>query len=371
MINDKEKLKLKCWVNKFFNENSLDSKTFDIDSEIDSKLNYFENKEIIRGKLKQLFNVYPSAKLKRKEAEIMPIQQAEIYTVEMKKQNDEQLKLEFEKVIKEIKETKTTDFLDEIYKIPKSFTKMVIKGNINGLLVYGDAGLGKSFNIQKAIIEEGVSPNIISGHITPLKLFECLYNHRQKGNHIIFDDVNLFNNITNLNMFKACLENPREVHYHSSTNKLNIPSSFKFEGSIILLVNRKPENEDMKAVESRILTFELNLDYETKIKLMYEISKIKNYPIEIVDFIKANTSPATKDFNLRKLEMIKSMYNFDKDIWKLLAIDYLTKDIDLELIITLLKKNSSIKSAQKEYTEITGNHRATFYRHKQKLRLAT
>lgn len=367
MINDLHKKQLQKWVNTFFLQNNLDPKTFDIDSEIDRSLTYEENKSLLREKLRKLFNVYSNVSvMKRKEAEIMPVEQVEIYTAEIKKKNEDQARLEFEEIIKDIKETKTTDILDEIYKIPKQYAKMVIKGYAKGLLVYGDAGLGKSFNIQKAIAEEGITPNVISGHITPLKLFEYLYNHRK--DHIIFDDVNLLSNITNLNMFKACLEEPRNVSYHSSTNKLNIPSTFKFEGSVILLVNSKPEsNEDLKAVESRILTYELDFNYETKIKLMYEIAKIRNYPIEIVDFIKDNTSPATKDFNLRKLNAIVDMYRFDKDNWKSMVIDFLIKDFDTELIITLLKKNPSIKAAQREYTEITGSHRATFYRHKAKI----
>jgi len=367
MITETEKTKLKKWCNTFFNQNSLDSKVFDIDSEIDSKLTYEENKSILRDKLRKLFNVYSNVEvMTKKESEIMDIKQVEINISEIRKQNEEQLKLEFEKIIKEIRETKTTDFLDYIYRIPKQYAKMVINGNAKGLLLYGDAGLGKSFNIQKAIAEEGLNPNVISGHITPLKLFEYLYNHRK--DNIIFDDVNLLSNITNLNMFKACLEEPRNVSYHSTTNKLNIPNTFKFEGSVILLVNSRPEqNEDLKAVESRILTYELKMNYDTKIKLMYEIAKIKNIPIEIVDFIKDNTTPATKDFNLRKLESIKGMYKFDKDNWKELALNYLSNDENLTIMITLLKKGIQDKDSLKEFRELTGLSRATYYRIKRSL----
>ena len=110
---------------------------------------------------------------------------------------------EFEKTLKEIKDSPTTDKLEEIFNTIKNFTKMVVKGHKKGFLLYGNAGIGKTYNIIKAIKEENQKLNIFSGHITSLELYHYLYEHRKEN--VILDDINILENEQNLNLLKAVL----------------------------------------------------------------------------------------------------------------------------------------------------------------------
>lgn len=370
VLTENDKKKLRNWCKKLFDDNKIGFDLFDFDNEIDNKVSLEENKTLLRGKIKLFFNEYSTeniANLKKSEAEGVGVarEQVEIMIQEVKQKQEQQIKLEFEKVLEKIENDKTTSILEEIYYVPKQFAKMVAMGNSKGFLLYGQAGTGKSYCVMRAFREVDKPFVLMSGHITTLELYKFLYEH--KNDNIIFDDVNLLENINNLNMLKACLnDNSRIVSYHSSSNKLKIPSSFLFEGTIILLINSKQgQNEDLKAVESRILNYEMKMDYNTIIKVMFEITK-KDYKtltfeerLSIVKWIKSNTSQATKDFSLRKLFQVFEIYLYNREEWEKLARKVLIADEQVEFIVQGMR--------QKEWCEKTGKHRATYYRLKNQI----
>jgi len=309
--------------------------------------------------------------MSKDEAESVGVsnEQVEVFVQEINAKQEQQIRLEFEKVLEKIENDKTTSILEEIYYVPKQFAKMVAKGNAKGFLLYGQAGTGKSYCIMRAFREVDIPFRLVSGHITTLELYKFLYEHRKE--HLVFDDVNLLENINNLNMLKACLnDNSRIVSYHSSSNKLKIPSSFMFEGSITLLVNSKQgQNEDLKAVESRVLTYEMKMDYKTIVKVMFEIAK-KEYKtlsleerLNIARWIREHTSPATQDFNLRKLFQIYEIYLYSKDEWEKLAKKVIITDEQIELIVQGIK--------QQDWCARTGLSRRTYYNYKAKIENAS
>jgi len=191
----------------------------------------------------------------------------------MEKQKQQELLLviekevqdELKKTIETIKEDKTTETIEKIYTIPKDYAKMVGKGNARGFLLYGKAGIGKTYLVKRAFIEIGQEFVCLSGHITSLKLHEFLYENRKK--HIILDDVNILENEKNLNLLKSALANDNNVvEYETTSRLLNVPSKFVFEGTITILLNSIPKGcESLIAVESRVLHHELILSYEQKI----------------------------------------------------------------------------------------------------------
>ena len=81
-MNEKEKEVLRKWALKFFENNQIGFDIFDFNSEIDLKLSLAENKTLLRQKIGSFLNMY-NGKLKRKEAEIIPKEQYEIYTTEL------------------------------------------------------------------------------------------------------------------------------------------------------------------------------------------------------------------------------------------------------------------------------------------------
>ncbi len=256
--------------------------------------------------------------------------------------------------------------IEETYFVIKQFAKIVANRNAKGLIVYGECGTGKSHSVIRAFREAGKEFVYLSGHITPLKLYEFLFYNQNKN--IILDDINILDNEINLNMLKSCLnDNSRVVHYYTSSTKLKVPSKFIFNGTITLLLNKKPsDNENLRAVESRVLVYELKLSYKDKIKIMFELAKqdykdlTKEERLKIVEWIKDNTSRATKNLNLRVLFQIFEIYRFDKKNWEKLAKKIIVKDEELELIIQGLN--------WKEWCEITGKSRRTYFRYKENIK---
>jgi len=360
MLTKKELINLRRYCEKLLGKDDYDR--FDFTSYIDNELSYKENKQILGDIIREHFKT--TEKKKKKEIDY-PKQQLQEMEERALRQEEEKAEIEFQKTLEIIEKNKTTNIIEEIYYIPKQFTKMVANGNANGFILFGEAGLGKSYSVMKAFRESKTPFVYLSGHITSLELYQFLYNHRKE--HIVLDDVNVLDNEINLNMLKSCLNShSRMVCYNTSSHKLKVPNKFIFEGTITLLLNEKPRNnENLRAVESRVLNYELKMDYRTKVKVMFELAKQEYKDLkeeerkEIVRWIEKNTSPATKNFNLRVLFQVYEMYRFNKNEWKKLAKKILITDEELELIIQGV-------SCQ-DWIERVGKSRATYFNYKKKL----
>jgi len=91
----------------------------------------------------------------------------------------------------------------------------------DGLIVSGPPGVGKSFGVEKILDEYeamhklagGKAPRteIVKGSMTPIGLFQTLYNNSQEGNILVFDDCDsiLFDEVC-LNMLKAVLDSGKK-----------------------------------------------------------------------------------------------------------------------------------------------------------------
>ena len=243
---------------------------------------------------------------------------------------------------------------------------MVLEKKSRGLLLYGEAGLGKSFNVKKALkennLKEGQDFNMVCGHITPMSFYKKLFYNKDKL--VILDDINILQSMINLNMLKATLSEGL-VEYSSSVLK-DVPNQFVFTGQIIILLNDKPKNnEHLKAVENRILTYHLEMDYQTKMSILYDIAKI-DYPEinlqerqDIAKWIKDNTNESTKNLSIRLLFMCFEFYKFDKVNWETLASSYIQNDEYMTLIVQ--------GCSEQNFKERTGLCRATYYNYKRQL----
>ena len=284
---------------------------------------------------------------------------------EMKKA-EEKAEKEFEKALKKISNNKSSDIIEKFYEIPKHYARMVALGHRRGLILYGNAGLGKSYNTKKAFEEVGVNFKYACGHITNLALYQFLYDNRKE--HIILDDVNILDNEINLNMLKSALNDYASVvSYNTTSGKMKVPSQFLFEGSITILLNKKPKNNaSLEAVESRILVHELKFNYNQKLMLMKQISLIDYEDMteedreKVFNWIKENTNASTNNFNLRDLFKLYDFYRYNKEEWKILAQSIFVKEYALDLIIQGL--------GVIDWCEQTGKSRKTYFNYKRKLK---
>jgi len=139
--------------------------------------------------------------------------------------------------------------ISERFEILEEMTKAAIRGDVRALIVSGPAGLGKSFTVEETL--HGWDPleedhTIIHGHLKAPSLYRLLYQHKEEGKVLVFDDADaiFFDDVT-LNLLKAACDSNkvRRISYMTEgtlideTDMTVMPKSFEFAGTIIFITN--------------------------------------------------------------------------------------------------------------------------------------
>lgn len=220
----------------------------------------------------------------------------------------------------------------ECFEQVVQYTKAVadIKSRDYALLISGDPGLGKSFEVEttlKEVLGEQSLPRIsgegydkipdrlqwIEGptKIPPKELYCFLW--AQNGRVIVFDDADDFlENPTSVNIMKKVLDSKqkRTVGYGSKPiilkraaangEDLLVPNSFDFYGRVIVITNKYFRDID-SAIKSRSLVCEVDLPPGECLK------RIQRLKPEIIKQV-PNASERTADEVLNHLHSISHLY---------------------------------------------------------------
>lgn len=347
----------------------VNPENIDFKAIMDPTLNYYENKRLLEEYILSLGG--------EKQLEIRK-DEAEHYDKKMRELEEEQTKEEENKAIEQIKKVSNPK-IDEFFYELGQYVQMVATGYCNALILKSSAGLGKSFQVTQGLARMGLklggNYEMLNTFSTPLEFYNFLYDHREKI--IVLDDVEgLLDNPKGLALLKSALwsvTGKRIVHYLSTSEKVRVPRRFEFRGRIIFCLNAIPNNTIMKSLVNRAIYCPISFTYNEVIKIMYEICKqdyeglTKEERFEVMDWIKENSSPATKDFNFRTLIKIFEIYRYNNQIWKKLAKRLLGEDKDLRRVWDLMRSGKKVKDQIKEYEETTGKGRRTYFRYKAKL----
>lgn len=261
-----------------------------------------------------------------------------------------------------------TPYLNKGFKELKILiTSLLKQKEINGLIIRGEAGIGKTYSVIDVLEKHKKSFNILNSYTTPLEFYHFLYKNKDNKVIVLDDVAGFFDNPINKGLVLSALwetkNNKRVVSYHSTTDKLKIPKTFNFKSKIIWCVNHLPK--ELSAIKSRCYYDELSFGYEEKINLFYEMATIKKIPFKIVNFIKENSDEETKEFNFRLVIKAWAVYKTDKEDWESIVLKWLGDSERMILLKQLLKDNP--KTAEKKFIKKTKLHKATFYRLKKKV----
>jgi hypothetical protein len=168
-----------------------------------------------------------------------------------------------------------------------------------GLIVSGNAGMGKTRFVQEAIKQTGKESQVqyIKGSsITAAALYCILYANRMPGNVLVLDDVDLIHKGKSevssiLDLFKGATEptkGSRMIGWHrASANQLmkenDVPMEFNFQGAIIWITNDTIEDiariakGHWNALSSRFTQVRAWLDDDRK--LLYTLHLVENEDI--------------------------------------------------------------------------------------------
>ena len=185
------------------------------------------------------------------------------------------------------------------------------KNQITGLIISGPAGVGKSYGVEKVLerlnFQHLVAQDnkekyeIITGGTSAIGLYKKLWENRQEGRVLVFDDCDsaLYDELM-INMLKAAMDTKKKrklcwMKESMVLEKEDIPPSFLFEGSIVFLTNLKFDRAPRKiaphleAIMSRVHYLDLCLDTRRE-----QLLRVK----QVVDagmLDKHNLSKKTKD----------------------------------------------------------------------------
>lgn len=201
----------------------------------------------------------------------------------------------------EVKNEQTLDdkvkFLEETMEDIYQISRKVAAGAFNSLFISGRAGTGKTYNVEKAMHDEGLEEGddwvLVSGAASPIMMFKKFYQYRNKT--LVFDDCDsVFRDENGRNMLKAALDTKaiRKISWmkKSSTvfdpkdfennpegefNALEaglVPNKFEFAGRVIFISNLEKDKADPDgAIRSRSILIDVTPDDATLMERMKKL----------------------------------------------------------------------------------------------------
>jgi len=243
------------------------------------------------------------------------------------------------------------DRIRERFDIIDTMTHAVAKGVVRGLIVSGPPGVGKSFGVEK-ILEEYEAINklsgetttnteIVKGAMTPIGLYQTLYDNSSNGSILVFDDCDsvLFDEVC-LNMLKAVLDSGKKriISWKSESNALRrdkIPDRFEFKGGCVFITNvsfahvrSKKIADHLQALMSRCHYIDLELDSVEdrflRIKQIVGDGMLDEYNFgpegdaEVIDFMLEKAS-LLREISLRQVLKIADLRKMAPGSWRNMA----------------------------------------------------
>jgi hypothetical protein len=214
--------------------------------------------------------------------------------------------------------------LDEIMEDIGDVVNAVALGNVNGLMLSGKAGTGKTHTVTATLEKAGCQYTMISGSTSTPGIVETLYDNN--NGVIVFDDCDsVFDEQESRNILKAALDTKkvRTISYMKKNPKFydpekifspeqleevetagRIPNRFEFTGRIIFISNLKKEKLDPDgAIRSRSLIIDVSPDDMTimeRMKRMLKFMEPMNMSIEekeeVFEYIKDSKNVSMRTF---------------------------------------------------------------------------
>lgn len=242
-------------------------------------------------------------------------------------------------------------FAEETMQDVYDISRAVAAGGFNSLFISGRAGTGKTFNVEKAMHDEGLEEGEdwikISGAVSTVIMYKQLFQYRDKV--LVFDDCDaVFNNEDGRNILKAALDTKRvrKISYMKKVGFLYdpkdfvnnpqgefnaqesglVPNQFEFSGRVIFISNLDKNKADPDgAIRSRSILIDVNPDDATlmeRLRLLLPHLEPVDMPMqdkeEIYEFMKQ-----AKDVSMRTFVKAAGFKMAGLSNWKRMASRYL------------------------------------------------
>lgn len=165
-------------------------------------------------------------------------------------------------------EERALERLEERYKIIRLQTLLAAKGHSTGACVWGEGGIGKSYQVLKTLDEKKFRYKVVNSRLSAAGFVDLLEKHR-KGILVIEDIENVFDEGGTLNLLRSSLWGQEDVEgkmrrpitWGIAASKSRTPKNFEFEGTILFTSNRDLRDiPELRAVRTRIPVVRLEPD---------------------------------------------------------------------------------------------------------------
>ena len=240
--------------------------------------------------------------------------------------------------------------LADRFEILEELAELSFQGKNRALIVSGPAGLSKSYTVEEVAKRYGdprdnLNYTFVKGYVKPTGLYKKLYDFRNAGQVVVFDDADsVFGEELSLNFLKAVLDTTerRVVSYLAETTLVStadgapIPETFEFEGSCIFITNYDFDAmiakghkiaPHLNALVSRShyidLAMKTRRDYFIRILQVVEQGLFKDFTLtknqekEVLDFIEKNIADV-RELSLRTALKCASVRQNNKN-WEKVA----------------------------------------------------
>jgi hypothetical protein len=184
------------------------------------------------------------------------------------------------------------DTFDGIYAQTTSFVQNP-NSAINGMIVSGDAGVGKTYTIKRALLDTGHAKNveyIKGGKITAASLYVKLYLNRSKHRIIVLDDCDIIHHgekkqIIPMLLGAVELGQKGEVSWETARKnplmeEFDVPHKFDFQGNIIWITNDRKSDIEKAVKQWKAAIFSrfnfAPCDFTDEQKFMYTMHLVDN-----------------------------------------------------------------------------------------------
>ena len=235
--------------------------------------------------------------------------------------------------------------INERFGFVSDMVKLLAQGDQSSVVITGPGGLGKSFNVMKALqtvgmkditelsdFQVGTRVNVkksfivIKGYSTPKGLYRALYEN--KDGVIVFDDCDsVLKDPVSLNLLKGALDSysRRIISWRADIRDEDLPTSFEFKGRVIFISNLSSVQMD-QAIISRSMAVDLTMTRQQKVDRMRFLisqsdfmpeykSEHKNDALDLIESLQDKV----KELTLRTLIQVTVIRKGLSANWKNLA----------------------------------------------------
>jgi hypothetical protein len=236
-------------------------------------------------------------------------------------------------------------------EILTTMTRAVKNGHINAMIVSGPPGIGKSYGVESVLEQDNIFETIadrapkfevIRGAVSSIGLYSKLYQYRERGNILVFDDSDsIFFDSDSLNILKSALNTSdhRFINWNKESRTLrdeDVPNRFDFRAGVIFITNIKFANirsknlrDHLDALESRChyIDLEMDTDREKMIWIKHLVNSqgmLDKYKFEygasdqIMDYI-ANNTANLRELSLRTVIKCADLFKMFPNTWQDIA----------------------------------------------------